>query len=257
MARVSFGNSRIDSELDPPRGSDELDGSRVNLDDRGGAVAKGIDASLDARAPLLRRALRLEVFTVGWNVVEGLIAVSAGLAAGSVVLVGFGMDSFVEMTSGLVLLWRLRAERRARDRAEIDRLDRLAHKGVAWTLFALAAYVAVDAAKTLWSGEHPETSWIGIALTTVSIGVMLWLARAKRRLAAALGSRALEADAFQTTACWWLSVITLAGVGVNAAFGWWWADPVAALGMTFFLVREGREAWRGEECCGGGCGTGP
>lgn len=204
------------------------------------------------RERLLRHALRLEWLTVGWNVAEGLIAVLAALAAGSVALLGFGIDSFVESASGGILIWRLLAEKRtAADRHAIERLDHRARKLVAASLFALALWIGIDASLSLWRGERPEASLVGIVLTVVSILAMIWLARAKRRAATALGSRALEADAFQTTACFWLSVITLAGVGLNAALGWWWADPVAALGMTVFLVREGGEAWRGEEC---GCG---
>lgn len=200
------------------------------------------------RAGLLRRALLLEILTVGWNIIEGVIAVTAALAAGSVALLGFGIDSFVESFSGGTLLWRLRAERHDMPEAEIERLDGRARKLVAVSLFLLAAWVAFDAARSLWEQERPEASLVGIALTTVSMFVMLWLGRAKRRAAAALGSRALEADAFQTTACWWLSIITLAGIGLNAVFGWWWADPVAALAMTPLIAYEGREAWRGEEC---------
>ncbi len=204
------------------------------------------------REALLRHALRLEWLTVGWNIAEGLIAVWAALMAGSVALLGFGIDSFVESASGGILIWRLLAEKRAAaDRHAIERLDHRARKLVAVSLFALALWVGIDASLSLWRGERPEASLVGIVLTVVSILAMIWLARAKRRAAAALGSRALEADAFQTTACFWLSVITLSGVGLNAALGWWWADPVAALGMTVFLVREGSEAWRGEEC---GCG---
>lgn len=206
--------------------------------------------SAGTRGRLLKRALRLEWLTVGWNVVEGLIAVAAALAAGSVALLGFGIDSFVESASGAILVWRLLAEMgRAADAHAIERLDRRARKLVSLSLFALALYVAVDASLALWRNERPEASLVGIVLTCVSILVMLWLGRAKRRAAGALGSRALAADAFQTTACWWLSIITLAGIGLNAAFGWWWADPVAALGMTPLLIREGVEAWRGEDCC--------
>lgn len=208
----------------------------------------------DPRSALIQRGLRLEYLTVGWNIVEGLVSVAAALAAGSVALLGFGIDSFVETTSGLILIWRLRAERRARNHEEIERLDQRAHKLVALSLFLLAAYVAFDAGKALITRERPEPTMAGIAITSLSLGVMMWLARAKRRTATALASRALSADSFQTTACWWLSLITLAGIGLNAALGWWWADPVAALGMTYFLVSEGREAWRGEECgCAGGC----
>lgn len=206
-----------------------------------------------AREGHLRRGLRLEYLTVGWNVVEGLVSVAAALAAGSVALLGFGIDSFVETTSGLVLIWRLRAERHAHAPEEIERLDQRAHKLVGVSLFLLAAYIAADASKALFRQERPEPTVIGIAITSLSLTVMWWLARAKRRTARGLGSRALEADSFQTTACFWLSLVTLVGIGLNAALGWWWADPVAALGMTWFLVREGREAWRGADCgCSGG-----
>jgi len=206
------------------------------------------DAVTTNRAAALRHGLALEYLTIGWNVVEGLVAVTAALIAGSVALLGFGVDSFVECASGLVLLWRLSAERRGMDEEAVERLDRRAHKLVAVSLFALAVYIALVAGLALWRREHPAPSAIGIALTAVSIVVMQRLARAKRRTAAALASRALEADAFQTTACFWLSIITLAGIGLNAALGWWWADPVAALAMTLFIGKEGREAWRGEDC---------
>ena len=188
----------------------------------------------------------MELLTLGWNLVEGVIAVAAGLAAGSVALLGFGVDSFVESGSAGIMIWRLRAEGRAQDVQRVEALDRRAHKLIAGSLFVLAAYVAGDSAWSLWTRDRPSPSPVGIALTTISLFVMVWLARAKRQVARQLGSGALEADAFQTTACWWLSVIALAGIGLNAAFGWWWADPLAALTMTYFLVREGREAWEGE-----------
>jgi divalent metal cation (Fe/Co/Zn/Cd) transporter len=206
------------------------------------------DVPLTSRAPTLRRALRLEYLTVGWNVVEGVIGAGAGLAAGSIALLGFGLDSFVETASGAILIWRLAAERRMTDRAGVERLDRRAHKLVGASLFLLALYVAGAGGWSLWSGERPQPSVVGLVLTAVSLIVMRWLARAKRQVAVALGSRAMEADAFQTTACWWLSLSALLGVGLNAAWGLWWADPVAAIVMTSFMVREGREAWRGEPC---------
>jgi len=203
----------------------------------------------EARDAQVGHALRLEYLTVGWNLVEGLVAVLAGLAASSVALLGFGIDSFIEMSSGFVLLWRLHAESRHRDAAAVARLDRRARRLVAFSLFGLAAWVAGDALHTLWIRERPSPSLVGMVLTVVSMAVMSWLGRAKRRAARALHSHALESDAAQTRACFWLSVIVLIGIGLNRLFGWWWADPVAALGMTAFLVTEGRAAWRGEACC--------
>ena len=201
------------------------------------------------RATLVRRALWLEYFTVGWNLVEGVVSIAAALAAGSVALLGFGIDSFVESASGSIIIWRLLAERARTDAEAIEALEHRARRLVALSLFGLAAYIVLDAVKTLILQERPEPSAVGVAVTTLSIGVMWWLARSKRSAAIALGSRAMEADAFQTSACWWLSLIVLGGIGMNALTGWWWADPLAAIGMTYFLVREGREAWEGEDCC--------
>jgi divalent metal cation (Fe/Co/Zn/Cd) transporter len=204
-------------------------------------------AGLD-RPALLRRGLRLEYLTVGWNLVEGVIAVAAALAAGSVALLGFGIDSFVESVSGSVLIWRLRAEHGGRhEPKDVERIERRAERLVGASFLLLAAYVVGDASLTLVNAERPEGSPVGIGLTIVSLVVMLWLARAKRRTGVELGSRALVADAAQTQACWYLSATTLAGLSLNALFGLWWADPLAAYGIAFFLVREGVEAWRGEE----------
>lgn len=206
------------------------------------------ETAIADRTRLLARGLRLEYLTVGWNVVEGLVAISAALAAGSVALLGFGIDSFVECASGLVLVWRLHAEGRAIDREAIERVERRAQRLVAASLVALSAYIVYDAVTTLVAGERPGASPVGVGLAALSLGVMWWLAGAKRRTAAALGSRAMQADAFQTTACWWLSLAVLAGVGLNTLFGLWWADPLAALVIPVFLVREAREAWAGIEC---------
>ena len=163
-------------------------------------------------------------------------------------LLGFGADSFVESLSGGVLIWRLAGERSGRqDEAGVERIERRAEKIVGVSFLILAAYVAYEAIRALVTAEAPDSSPIGIGLTALSIVVMLWLARAKRRTGEALGSRALIADAQQTYACWYLSVTTLAGLALNAAFGLWWADPVAALVIAFFLVREAREAWEGGE----------
>ena len=201
------------------------------------------------RPRLLARALRLEYLTVGWNVVEGLIAVAAAMASGSVALLGFGIDSFVESASGSVMIWRLHAERNAEDDDEerIEQVERRAQRLVAASLAVLAAYIAWDSITSIIAGERPEPSAVGIALAAVSLIVMWWLAREKRRAGTALGSRAMAADAFQTDACFWLSLFLLVGIGANALFGWWWADPLAALGMTVFIGREALEAWRGED----------
>ena len=154
------------------------------------------------------------------------------------------------MSNSASLRWRSREQRSTEASAEdIERLDRRAHRLVGATLFLLATFIIVDSVLALWNGERPEVSFIGLGLVSVSIAVMLWLARAKARAARELGSRALKADSFQTLACWWLSIVALAGLGLNAALGWWWADPVAAVGVAAFVVREGREAWRGEVCC--------
>lgn len=207
-----------------------------------------MNAIADLRPANLRRGLRLEYLTVGWNVVEGIVAVGAGLLAGSIALIGFGVDSFVETISGAVLIWRLGAEARgALDEEAVERVEHRAERFVGVAFLVLAAYVGFEAVRSLASGEAPEASPIGIALTGLSIAVMLWLAREKRRTGEALGSRALIADAQQTFACWYLSVVTLVGLGLNALFGLWWADPVAALGIVVLLVREGVEAIQGEE----------
>jgi divalent metal cation (Fe/Co/Zn/Cd) transporter len=196
-----------------------------------------------SRPALLRRGLRLEWLTVGWNVIEGTIAIGAGLAAGSIALVGFGVDSAVETVSGLVLLWRLSAEARGTlDEEAIERVELRAERLVGVAFLLLAAYVTFEAIRSLVGGQAPDASPIGIALTAVSIVVMLWLADQKRRTGEALGSRALVADAKQTYACWYLSMVTLAGLALNAFLGWWWADPVAGLVLVVFLVREAFEA---------------
>jgi cation diffusion facilitator family transporter len=200
------------------------------------------------RAALLTRGLRLEYLTVGWNIVEGVIAVGAGLTAGSIALIGFGVDSFVETISGAVLIWRLSAEARGNlDEEAVELVEHRAERLVGVAFLILAAYVGYEAIRSLLNNEEPAASPVGIALTALSIVVMLWLARAKRQTGIELGSRALIADAQQTYACWYLSVVTLAGLGLNAAFGWWWADPLAALGIVVLLVREGIEALRGED----------
>jgi divalent metal cation (Fe/Co/Zn/Cd) transporter len=200
------------------------------------------------RREQVRRGRWLEYLTVGWNSLEGIIAVGAGLVAGSIALVGFGFDSVIEVTSGLALLWRLHMD--APEKRE--RAEQVALKVVGVSFLALAAYVVFDALKSLITREPPEASYVGIAIATLSLIVMPLLARAKRRVAAEINSRAMQADSRQTDICAYLSAILLGGLILNALFGWWWADPVAALVMTPIIGREGVEALRGETCCDGG-----
>jgi divalent metal cation (Fe/Co/Zn/Cd) transporter len=197
------------------------------------------------RARLLRRGRRLEVFTVLWNSIEGIVSVGLGIPAGSIALVGFGIDSFVETSSGLVLLWRLQG---GRNPAADERVERRALKLVGISLLALAVYVGAHAIRSLWARAAPDASLPGIVLAVLSLMVMPILARAKRQVGIELGSRALQADSFQTSICMYLSAILLGGLALNAAFGYWWADPLAALVMVPIIVREGLEALRGEHC---------
>lgn len=210
-----------------------------------------VQVTVPQRPELLSRTLRLGWLTLGWNVVEGVVAVAAAVAAGSIALLGFGVDSFVESASAGIIVWRVLAERGAKDHAHIERIEERARKLVAISLGLLAVYVTVEAVRALVAREEPSPSYVGIAITAISLVVMWWLARAKHRVAVALDSRAVAADAIQTDACFWLSLVVLVGIGLNAAFGWWWADPVAALGAVWFIGSEAKEAWEGEEdtCC--------
>jgi divalent metal cation (Fe/Co/Zn/Cd) transporter len=205
---------------------------------------------LTERRVLLRRAVVLAWFTLVWNVVEGVVAIAAAVLAGSQALLGFGLDSGVESLSATVVLWRLYAERRDPARAEAAEQRALRLIGV--TFFVLAAFVAMESVRALVGGHEPDVSMVGIVLTSVSIVVMQWLARAKRGVGIAMGSKAVQADSSQTSACVYLSIVVLGGLLLNAAFGWWWADPLAALGVVVFLVREGREALtadHADHCC--------
>jgi len=198
------------------------------------------------RHRVLQRGIALEYLTIGWNAVEGLIAVAAGAVAGSVALVGFGIDSFIETSSGAILLWRLRSEHRGADR---ETVERRALKMVGVSFLLLAAYVAFDSIKSLIEQEQPEHSVIGIAIALLSLVIMPWLAHQKRKTAGTLDSHAMRADSRQTSLCAYLSAILLVGLALNALFGWWWADPVAALAMVPLIIREGAQALRGETCC--------
>ena len=197
------------------------------------------------RDHLLGRAERLEVASLGYNLVETGVGLAAGVAAGSTALIGFGLDSVVESASAAILLWRLRTERNER-RTE-EEAERHALRLVAFAFFALAAYVGGTSVIDLVSGHRPDPSPVGIALAAVSVVVMPWLARAKRRAAEGLGSRSLEADSKQTWLCTYLSGFLLIGLTANTVFGWWWADPLAALAIAVIAANEGRELWLGDE----------
>jgi divalent metal cation (Fe/Co/Zn/Cd) transporter len=188
-----------------------------------------------------KKALAAEYFTVGWNIIEGIVAIAAGILASSIALVGFGLDSYIEVASGMVLIWRLRKHGFSDD-GEEEAAEKKAILFVGVTFFLLAAYVLYESGKKLYFHEHPEESLVGIILAIVSFVVMPFLALYKKKIAEEIHSRALRADALETLACSYLSLTLLLGLGANALFGWWWADPAAALAMIYFLVREGWEA---------------
>jgi divalent metal cation (Fe/Co/Zn/Cd) transporter len=198
------------------------------------------------RAATIHRGLSLEYFTVVWNLLEAAVALVSGAVAGSIALIGFRLDSLIEVSSGGVLLWRLHADH---DQERRERVERSALKLVGVSLLLLAAYVAGDSVVSLVGRKAPERSLPGIVLATVSLIAMPLLARAKRRVAWALGSPALQADSRQTDICAYLSGVLLLGLLLNASFGWWWADPLAGLVMVPLIGYEGSEALRGKTCC--------
>ncbi len=195
----------------------------------------------------VRGAFALELFTVGYMTFEALAALWIGIATRSVSLETFGLDSLIEIASALVLLWRLNAERQGEDAERVELIEQRAARFVGITLLALAAFVLVQALYSLITREQPEASIWGIALAVASLIVMPVLAKLKLRYAERIDSRALHADAFETIACAYLSFTLLLGLGANFLFGWWWADPLAALAMLYFIVREAREALTGEK----------
>ena len=203
-----------------------------------------------SRPALVRRGLALNWLTIGYNVVEGVVAIGAGVVSGSVALLGFGLDSVIEVTSSGAAQWRLRSDYDALRR---ERVERTTLRIIGWSFLALAVYVVIDSADTLLQHEPPERSVVGLVLLALSAVVMPVLARAKRHVAREMSSRALDAEATQTSLCAYLSVIALAGVAFNAWFGWWWADPVAALAMVPIIAKEGVEGARGEPQCDDGC----
>jgi divalent metal cation (Fe/Co/Zn/Cd) transporter len=201
---------------------------------------------VSTRAAAIHRGLSLEYFTVAWNLVEAAVALISAAVAGSIALIGFGLDSLIEVSSGGILLWRLHADP---DEERRERVERSALKLVGLSLLLLAVYVAGDSVVSIVRQEAPERSLPGIALAIASLIAMPLLVRGKRRVASALGSSALQADSRQTDICAYLSAILLLGLLLNAAFGLWWADPVAGLVMVPLIAYEGSEALRGKTCC--------
>jgi len=200
------------------------------------------------RSDMIREAFRLEYVTLAWMSVEAVVAIGSGLAAQSLVLVAFGLDSLIELASAGVLVWRLTVELRHGQKFAEAAEQRAARIGGA-LLFALAAYVVVAAGWKLWQRTGGEFSLPGLVLSLLSIPIMYYLSRRKLRLADALGSRALRADAIESITCGWLAFVVVAALVAQFASGLWWIDPIASLGIVWFLVREGKESWSGDECC--------
>jgi divalent metal cation (Fe/Co/Zn/Cd) transporter len=227
---------------------DDSDSGRRGVEVTGVPPSGEVILEPPERSQLVRRGLRLAVFTVIWNVMEGVIAIASGIIAASVALVGFGVDSFVETASAVVVGWRFSYEMSRRSEEKAEKAESLAARIAGALLLALALYILIDSGRRLLGlGREPNPSGIGIALTLISAVIMPLLGRAKLRIARLLGSKALRTDAYESITCAWLSGTTLAGLTLNAAFGWWWADPLAALALIPLIVREGLEGLRGEE----------
>jgi divalent metal cation (Fe/Co/Zn/Cd) transporter len=204
---------------------------------------------LPQRPDWLRRALWLVAATMAYNAIEAVVALWTGISAGSVALVGFGLDSVIELSAGAVVLWRMVLEARGSAGSRVAAAERRVHRFVGLTFFALAAYVAVQSVVTVGVGDAPSESRLGILLAVVSLTAMPLIAWGKFRAARAVNSRALEAEAKETLACSYLSLCLLLGLAANAVAGWWWADPIAAIFMVPWLIHEGREGLEEGDAC--------
>jgi divalent metal cation (Fe/Co/Zn/Cd) transporter len=209
-----------------------------------GAIGRSPALPPRERLRLQRRARLLAWSGIAWHFIEFAIAVGAGIAAGSIALIGFGADSLIESFAGFTVVWLFTGRRLQSGTAE-----RRAQQVIAVSFYVLAAYVGVEAVRTLASGDHPGTSWVGIGLAAFTAPTMPLLAYAKRRLGNQLHSAATVKEAAQTQLCAYLSIALLLGLGANALAGWWWADPLTALFIAAVALKEGRESWRGEGCC--------
>jgi divalent metal cation (Fe/Co/Zn/Cd) transporter len=200
------------------------------------------------RATLTRQAFCLEWLTIAWMMIEGAVAIGAGVAAGSLTLTAFGLDSVIELASAYVLIWRLNVELR-RGQAFSERAERIASKIGGGLLIALAAYIVAGAVWSMWMRHGEAFSFPGLIVALPAIPIMTLLARRKIAIASQLGSRAMRADAVESIACGWLSLVVVVGLTANLLLGAWWVDAVTSLAIIWFVVKEGREAWTGEECC--------
>jgi len=206
-------------------------------------VAESLTLELPSEPALVRRARLLAWLGLGWHAIEAVVAIGAGIVASSIALVGFGADSIVESLAGITVLWRFAESRSASERAE-----RRAQQVIGASFFAIAVYISAEAIRTLVSGSHPDVSWIGIGLAAITLAIMPPLAAAKARVGERLQSSATKSEGRQNMLCAYLSAALLVGLGGNALFGWWWADPLTAFVIAAVAVDEGRKAWAGEAC---------
>jgi divalent metal cation (Fe/Co/Zn/Cd) transporter len=204
------------------------------------------------RVAFIREAFRLEYMTLAWMTIEAVVAIGAGIAADSLTLMAFGIDSLIELTSATVLLWRLTVELR-HGQAFAENAERTASRIGGALLFALAAYVVISAGWKLWMRQGAEFSLPGLVVSVLAIPTMYFLSQRKLKVANALGSRALRADAVESITCGWLAVVVVVALVAQLLIGAWWVDPLASLGVVWFVVREAREAWEGEGCCDETC----
>jgi divalent metal cation (Fe/Co/Zn/Cd) transporter len=217
--------------------------------------ANSTSSSSTQRSALIAQAFQLEYVTFAWMVIEAVVAIGSGIAAGSLVLTAFGIDSLIELASAAVLIWRLHVELR-RGELFAEKAERTAARIGAGLLFLLALYVVTSAGWKLWARQGAEFSLPGLIVSVVAIPVMYVLSRRKLRLADALGSRAMRTDAVESITCGWLAFVVVGALAAQLLIDTWWLDPLASLAIVWFLVREGREAWKGESCCSECSGSG-
>jgi len=200
------------------------------------------------RLALIREAFRLEWLTIGWMTIEAVVSIYAGILAGSLVVLAFGLDSLIELASAGVLMWRLSVELRHGQKFS-ERAEHVASRVGGGLLFALAAYICIASLSRLWTGSREAFSWPGLIVALLAIPAMRFLARRKIEIAEKIGSRALRADAMEAVTCGWLSFVVVISLAAQWLTGAWWIDGVGSLAIVWFLIKEGREAWSGNDCC--------